>query len=114
MLRALADNPPYPRLEQLSARLESGLCDAAAGVEHQFARIGSMMTLFFAPGPVIDWEAASRCDTVRFGRYFWGMLERGVYLPCSQFEALFVSAAHTETEIEATIAAARETIATVR
>jgi glutamate-1-semialdehyde 2,1-aminomutase len=116
MVRALADNPPYARLEQLGSRLEAGLSDAAvaAGVGHQVARVGSMMTLFFAPGPVFDWDSASRCDTARFGNYFWGMLERGVYLPCSQFEALFVSAAHTEVDIEATIAAAREAIAAVR
>jgi glutamate-1-semialdehyde 2,1-aminomutase len=112
-LRALRDDPPYERLEQLSARLEAGLRDAAtaAGVVHQTARAGSMMTLFFSAEPVVDWESASSCDTARFAEYFWGMLERGVYLPCSQFEALFVSAAHTEADIEATIAAAREALA---
>lgn len=110
MLRLLRDDPPYERLEQLSARLEAGLREAAtaAGVPHQFARVGSMMTLFFAAEPVMDWPTASRCDTARFGRWFWGLLDRGVYLPCSQFEALFVSAAHSEADIDATIAAARE------
>ncbi|MEX0643040.1 MAG: glutamate-1-semialdehyde 2,1-aminomutase [Pirellulales bacterium] len=113
MLRALRDDPPYERLERLSARLEIGLREAAvaAGVEHQLARVGSMITLFFAAAPVTNWESASRCDTGRFGRYFWGMLDRGVYLPCSQFEALFVSAAHTEADIDATVAAAREALA---
>ena len=108
-LRALRDDPPYERLEQLSARLEAGLHEAAtaAGVAHQLARVGSMLTLFFSDEPVIDWPSASRCDTARFARWFWGMLERGVYLPCSQFEALFVSAAHTEADIDATVAAAR-------
>jgi glutamate-1-semialdehyde 2,1-aminomutase len=112
MLRALRDDPPYERLEQLSAQLEAGLRDAAttAGVTHQFARVGSMMTLFFAAGPVTDWDSASRCDTARFGRYFWGMMNRGVYLPCSQYEAMFVAAAHTEADIDATIAAAREAL----
>jgi glutamate-1-semialdehyde 2,1-aminomutase len=110
-LRALRDDPPYERLEQLSARLESGLraAAAAAGIAHQFARVGSMMTLFFAADPISDWTTASRSDTSRFAKYFWGMLDRGVYLPCSQYEALFVSAAHTEADIDATVAAGGET-----
>ena len=112
-LRALRDERPYERLEQLGARLEAGLRATAteAGVPHQFARVGSMMTLFFADKPVTDWDSASRCDTTRFSRYFWGMLERGVYLPCSQFEALFVSATHSETDIDETVKAAREALA---
>jgi glutamate-1-semialdehyde 2,1-aminomutase len=112
-LRALRNAPPYERLERLSARLEAGLHDAAstAGRPHQIVRLGSMLTLFFSADPVRDWLSASRCDTARFARYFWGMLNRGVYLPCSQFEALFVSAAHTEADINATIAAAREALA---
>lgn len=115
MLRLLRDDPPYERLEQLSARLEVGLRAAASatGVPHQFARVGSMMTLFFAAAPVKDWPTASRCDTARFGRWFWGLLDRGVYLPCSQFEALFVSAAHSEADIDATLAAAREAFASI-
>ena len=115
MLRLLRDDPPYERLEQSSARLEAGLRDAAdaAGVAYQFARVGSMMTMFFADAPVSDWPTASKCDTTKFARWFWGMLERGVYLPCSQYEALFVSDAHTEADIEATIAAARESLATI-
>jgi glutamate-1-semialdehyde 2,1-aminomutase len=114
MLRQLRDNPPYARLEQLSERLEAGLREAAtsAGIAHQVARVGSMMTLFFTAEPVMDWPSASRSDTKKFARWFWGMLERGVYLPCSQYEALFVSAAHTEADIDATIAAAREAFAT--
>jgi glutamate-1-semialdehyde 2,1-aminomutase len=109
MLRLLRDDPSYDRLERLSARLERGLAEAAsaAGVEYQLARVGSMLTLFFAGEPVTDWPSASRCDTARFARYFWSMLERGVYLPCSQYEALFVSAAHSDADIDATITAAR-------
>jgi glutamate-1-semialdehyde 2,1-aminomutase len=115
MLRALRDNPPYDRLEQLSARLEAGLREAAtsAGVQHQFARVGSMMTLFLAAEPVTDWPTASRCDTKKFARWFWNMLDRGVYLPCSQYEALFVSAAHSEADIDTTIAAAQEALADI-
>jgi glutamate-1-semialdehyde 2,1-aminomutase len=115
MLRALRDDPPYERLEALSSRLEAGLRDAAskAGTAHHVARVGSMMTLFFAAEPVVDWPSASRSDTKRFARWFWGMLERGVYLPCSQYEALFVSAAHRETDIDATVEAAREALADI-
>jgi glutamate-1-semialdehyde 2,1-aminomutase len=115
MLRALRDDPPYERLERLSARLEQGLREAAAaaGLEYQLARVGSMLTLFFAPEPVTDWPSASRCDTSRFGRYFWATLDRGVYLPCSQFEALFVSAAHSNADIDATIDAARSALAII-
>jgi glutamate-1-semialdehyde 2,1-aminomutase len=113
MLRSLRDDPPFERLEKLGARLEGGLREAAtaAGVPHQFARVGSMMTLFFANEPVRDWPSASRCDTERFGRWFWGMMDRGIYLPCSQYEALFVSAAHGEEDIDATLAAGREVLA---
>lgn len=112
MLRALRDEPPYERLEQLSARLEQGLRAAAdeAKIAYQIARVGSMMTLFFASKPIVDWTSASHCDTQRFARWFWAMLERGIYLPCSQYEALFVSAAHTEADIDATVRAARESL----
>jgi glutamate-1-semialdehyde 2,1-aminomutase len=113
MLRTLRDDPPYARLEQLGARLEAGLREAAkeTGAAHQLTRVGSMMTLFFNAEPIVDWETASRSDTTRFARYFWSMLERGVYLPCSQFEALFISAAHSAADIDATISAAREALA---
>jgi len=109
-LEILRDTDPYERLEQLSTRLALGLEEAAkaAGVPVSIGWAGAMMTLFFSPEPVTDWQTASRCDTARFGRYFWGLLERGVYMPCSQYEALFLSTAHTEEDIDATIAAARE------
>lgn len=112
-LQALRDDPPYERLERLSAQLAQGLDEAAtaAGVPHTLARVGSMMTLFFNPAPVTDWDAASRCDTQRYAEFFWGLVERGVYFPCSQYEALFVSAAHTEADIDATIAAAQAALA---
>ena len=114
-LKALRDGDAYARLESLSQQLAEGLSNAAraANIPHVLARVGSMMTLFFNPGPVTDWESAARSDTQRYARYFWGMLDRGVYLPCSQFEALFVSTAHTSEQIDATIAAAAETIATI-
>jgi glutamate-1-semialdehyde 2,1-aminomutase len=71
-------------------------------------RVGSMFTFFFTPGPVTDWESAKQCDTARFGKFFHFLLERGVYLAPSQFEAGFVSAAHSEEDIRATVNAARE------
>jgi glutamate-1-semialdehyde 2,1-aminomutase len=71
-------------------------------------RVGSMFTFFFSPGPVTSWDSAKKCDTARFAKFFHFMLERGVYLAPSQFEAGFVSAAHSEADIAATVAAARE------
>jgi glutamate-1-semialdehyde 2,1-aminomutase len=114
-LKSLRDDPPYERLETLSAKLEAGLHRAAeaAGIPHTVARVGSMMTLFFNPQPVTDWDVAAKCDRQRFARYFWQLIERGVYMPCSQFEALFVSAAHSEADIEHTIDAAREALQAV-
>ena len=73
-------------------------------------RVGSMMTLFFHPGPVNSWDDAAKCDTAKFGKFFWGMMDRGIYLPCSQYEALFVSASHGEDEINRTIEAASEVL----
>jgi glutamate-1-semialdehyde 2,1-aminomutase len=112
-LQELRDRPPYQRLEQLSARLARGLDEVAtrATIPHTLARVGSMMTLFFSGQPVVDWPTAARCDTQAFARYFWGLIERGVYMPCSQYEALFVSAAHSEQDIDDTIAAAKNVLA---
>ena len=108
-LKILRDTNPYPQLERLSARLADGLALAAraAGLGCTVGRCQSMMTLFFNPDPVTDWDVASRCDTRHYARYFWGMIERGIYFPCSQFEALFLSTAHTDEQIDQTIAAAR-------
>jgi len=113
MLTALRDTPPYERLEQISQRLETGLASAAsaAGIEHTINRVGSMMTLFFHAGPVTAWKSASKCNTELFSKYFWGLIERGVYMPCSQFEALFISNSHTEQDIDDTIASAKEVFA---
>ena len=91
-MERLRDEPPYERLEQLGAKLAAGLDEAAtaAGIPHTVTRVGSMMTLFFNPDPVTDWEVAAKCNTERFGKYFWKLIDRGVYMPCSQYEALFV------------------------
>jgi glutamate-1-semialdehyde 2,1-aminomutase len=115
-LRELCERPPYARLEQLSQRLAAGLRAAAAdaGVHHQLQRVGSMWTLFFNAEPVIDYDGAKKSDTARFARFFWAMMDRDIYLPCSQFEAAFLSAAMTETHIDKTIAAARDALRVLR
>src|SRR5262249_22314804 len=114
-LHELRDRPPYSRLEKLGKSLTEGLSAAAtaAGVPHQLARVGSMWTLFFNAEPVTDYDAARKSDTARFARFFWAMMARGVYLPCSQFEAAFLSAVHTEEHVKQTLAAARETLAEI-
>ena len=111
-LQTLRDDPPYDKLEGLSARLEEGLERAAgdARVPHVVQRVGSMLTLFFHDGAVPDYETAKKSDTKLFARFFWEMLARGVYLPCSQFEAAFVSAAHTEADIDHSFKAAAEAL----
>jgi glutamate-1-semialdehyde 2,1-aminomutase len=111
-LLLLRDEPPYERLEALSARLADGLDRAAtdARIPHAVQRVGSMLTLFFHNGPVQNYDDARQSDTKLFARFFWEMLARGVYLPCSQFEAAFVSTAHTADDIDQTVAAAREAL----
>ncbi len=111
-LEILRDDPPYPYLETQGAKLGDGLLRAAqqAGVPAQMQRVGSMMTLFFNEAPVTDWSSADHSNRMRFAKYFWGLIQRGVYMPCSQFEALFFSRCHTPEDIEATIAAAEHVL----
>jgi glutamate-1-semialdehyde 2,1-aminomutase len=108
-LKLLADGKVYDQLESLSARLADGLVKIATqtGTPHSLARVGSMLTLFFNPEKVVDWTTASRSDTRRYAAWFWSLIGQGVYMPCSQYEALFVSAAHSQADIDATLAAAR-------
>jgi len=114
-LRRLRDGGIYETLEQNAARLTVGLDAAAkkAGVDCCVQRVGSMLTLFFQQGPVRDYDSALRSDTAAFSRFFWAMIERGVYWPCSQYEALFVSAAHTDADVDATLSAAEEALGNV-
>ena len=114
-LRALADPEVYRRLEALGARLASGLQDAGAraGVPLRVNRVGSMLTGFFTGDPVVDLASAKRSDTARYARFFHGMLDRGVFLAASQFEAAFVSLAHTDDDVEAAAQAVRETLKTL-
>ena len=103
----------YPRLDKLSDELVAGVAAAAkeAGIPICHNRMGSMFTWFFTPGPVTDWTSASKADTKAFGRFFQAMLDNGVYLPPSQFEAAFLSTAHTEQDIQQTISVAKQAFA---
>jgi glutamate-1-semialdehyde 2,1-aminomutase len=109
-LRRLRDPSIYKRLELSSAQLCEGLSAAArdAGVTTITNRVGSMFTTFFTAGPVFDWQTANSCDRQLYGRFFHAMLDQGVYLAPSQFEAGFVSVAHTEEIIARTVEAARK------
>ena len=103
----------YAHLESHGARLETGLREAAAsaGVPARIYRIGSIISMFFTDQPVTDYETAKKSNTTRFGKFFHAMLERGIYLPPSQYEALFVSAAHSDADIDRTVEAAKESFA---
>lgn len=69
-----------------------------------------MMTIFFQEGPVNGWKTACKSDLSRYSKFFWGLIDRGHYMPCSQYEALFFSVTHTEADIHSTLAAVRETL----
>jgi glutamate-1-semialdehyde 2,1-aminomutase len=117
-LRHLRDHKTeiYPALEKRSAQLVEAVTAAAkdAGVPLCHNRVGSMFTWFFQPGPVTDWNSASKSNTDAFGRFFRAMLDHGVYLPPSQYEAAFLSTVHTEEDIQKTIAAAKKAFATLK
>lgn len=114
-LQAIQEPGVWAKLENTGAQLIDGLTGAAkkAGIPISTDRVGTMFGLFFQPGPVVNWETAVQSDTKRFGRYFQAMLDKGVYLAPSQFEAGFISTAHGPTEIEATIAAAEQVFASL-
>jgi glutamate-1-semialdehyde 2,1-aminomutase len=109
-LRRLRNTSVYKQLEAASKKLCDGLATAAqeAGVSTATNRVGSMWTSFFTTEPVVDWETADRSDRERYGRFFHAMLSEGIYLAPSQFEAAFVSLAHTPEIIDITIEAARK------
>lgn len=111
-LEVLSAPGTYERLEASGRRLAEGLREAASrhGVASQVHQVGSMLCAFFAEGPVRDDVTASASDTARYGRYFQGMLRRGVYLAPSQFEAMFVGTAHEDEDIAATLVAADESL----
>ncbi|HET9868477.1 MAG TPA: glutamate-1-semialdehyde 2,1-aminomutase [Nitrospira sp.] len=108
-LKQLRAKSLYKQLEERSAALARGLADEAkrAGIALTQTRVGSMLTSFFTQEPVVDWNSAKKSDTKRYGLFFHGMLEQGIYLAPSQFEAAFLSTAHTSADVEKTIRAAR-------
>ena len=105
-LRRLRDKTVYDRLEAASKKLCDGL--ASIGMSTTTNRVGSMWTSFFTNEPVVDWDSANKCDRQMYGKFFHAMLDEGVYLAPSQFEAAFVSLAHTDEIIEQTLEAARK------
>ncbi|MBL6911330.1 MAG: aspartate aminotransferase family protein, partial [Pirellulales bacterium] len=118
-LAELKEHPPYDSLESHGKLLEEGFSSAAtkAAIPCQIARVGSMMTLFFqansfpdGPRRVTGWKTASKSNTEHYAKFFWGMIEQGIYLPCSQFEALFFSMMHTDQDIHRTVAAAEQVL----
>src|ERR1700754_1802084 len=115
-LRRLRDKSVYERLENASRKLCEGLSAAAneAGIKTVMNRVGSMWTSFFTDEPVSNWETANRSSRERYGKFFHAMLEEGIYLAPSQFEAAFVSLAHTDEVLEQTITAAQKTLRTIR
>jgi glutamate-1-semialdehyde 2,1-aminomutase len=110
---SLLDAAAYERLERTAAELASGLRAAAtdAGVPVQVCHTTGLLTVFFSEEPVRDYEDAKSCDTERYAAFCRAMLDRGVYLPPSQFEAWFPSLAHTDAHVELTLDAAREAFA---
>lgn len=114
-LLELKQNPPYEKLEKYAQRLEDGLHKIAQSlnIPHVINRVGSMWTFFFTAGPVTDYDTAKKSDTKMFSRFFWAMMDRGVYLPCSQYEAAFNSITHDEAIMDFTLNAAREALAEI-
>jgi glutamate-1-semialdehyde 2,1-aminomutase len=111
-LKILSGKGTYKKLEKLCAMLEEGLVDAArkVGVKTRFYRAGSMFCTYFTDKDIFDYTSAKTSDTARFARFFTGMLKRGVNIAPSQFEAGFMSLAHTEKDIENTVKAAYESL----
>jgi glutamate-1-semialdehyde 2,1-aminomutase len=114
-LTTLRDTKPYAQLNAYAVKLAAGLSDLAkeAGIPHVVPQIGSMWTFFFNPEPVTNLTIASKSDTARFAKFFHALLDRGIYLACSQYEANFVSVMHTEEHLQATLKAAKEAFAAI-
>jgi glutamate-1-semialdehyde 2,1-aminomutase len=112
---AQLDEPAYQRLEHTTMSIADGLARAAqaAGVAVQVPHVPGLLTVFFSPAPVRDYDGARASDSAAFARFHAAMLERGVYLPPSPYEAWFPSLAHGEAEVEDTIQAAAESFETV-
>ena len=115
-LEELSKNKSYERLEQLGVQLEAGMKEAArtTGIPVQFNRIGSMFCGYFTEKPVHNLAEAMSSDRARFAKFFHGMLAEGIYLAPSQFEAGFISTAHTTDDIEKTVKAAGKALQTLK
>jgi glutamate-1-semialdehyde 2,1-aminomutase len=113
-LQLLRRENPYPSIEKLAAQLAAGFNAAAkkSGVTAHCAQLGSLFTPFFTTAPIHNMSDAKRCDTAAFAKFFHAMLDAGIYLPPAQFEAAFVSAAHTAADIEQFLAATQQALAT--
>jgi glutamate-1-semialdehyde 2,1-aminomutase len=115
-LKRLQAHPEvYDELERLGSRLEAGMMNVLkqGGYPLSWNRVGAMATLFFTPERVTGWATSSKQDRDKFSEYFHGMLDRGIYLPPSPFEALFLSAAMTDADIDRTVEAAGEVLGEV-
>lgn len=114
-IRILKRENPYEYLQMLGSKLEKGIKEVLSekGIPHTINRVGSMMTIFFTPQQVKDLHSAKKSDTSLFAKFFNAMLDEGVYLPPSQFEAVFLSSAHTEGDIENVIESARRAISKI-
>jgi glutamate-1-semialdehyde 2,1-aminomutase len=114
MLAEIARHPPYAELETKGALLEAGVRraieEAGASGRVSYERLGSLSTLFFAPGPFSDFASVKKCDTAAYARFFHAMRERGVFLPPAQFEAWFVSTAHSDQDLRRTARAVGESL----
>ena len=117
MLREIDRHPPYADLERKGALLEAGVREAVARLDAagqvSYVRAGSLSTLFFTAGPVVDFASAKRSDTARYAAFFHAMRRRGVFLPPAQFEAWFVSTAHGDADLARTVRAVRASLAEV-
>jgi glutamate-1-semialdehyde 2,1-aminomutase len=115
LLQKLEEPGVYAELDRLGAKLAGGLCKAAQSAGHVTCcnRVGSMSTMFFTDQDVVDWPTASTSDTSKYAAYFRGMLDRGFTIAPSQFEACFVSLAHTDEDIDAYLSAAADVLATI-
>lgn len=113
--RAARRSGTYEKLDELTAKLINGILDAGRAAGHEICggHISGMFGFFFCEGPVKNFADASKSDTDKFARWHRGMLQRGVYLAPSQYEAGFMSTAHTEEDIEFTLEAAREVFASL-
>jgi glutamate-1-semialdehyde 2,1-aminomutase len=106
----------YPQIDRVTRAIAEGVAELAraAGAAMTTNRVGSMFTWFFTPGPVTDWESASKSNTEVFGKFFRAMLDSGVYLPPSQYEAAFLGSTHTSEDVQQTVAAAKQAFAAAK